>query len=103
MVKTGYAPLTVDEANDHFHRTLAGTKWERLRGFHVLRHSFASNCAAKGVDQRLINAWLGHQTEEMVRRHRHLLPNQSAEAIATVWGPLTDSSPAKETIRWSAS
>ena len=87
-LKSGFVPLTVDEANDHFHRTLAGSKWERLRGFHVLRHSFASNCAAKGVDQRLINAWLGHQTEEMVRRYRHLLPNQSAEAIDSVFGPV---------------
>jgi integrase len=84
--RSDYVPLTVDEANDHFHRTLAGSKWERLTGFHVLRHSFASNCAARGVDQRLINAWLGHQTEEMVRRYRHLLPSQSTAAIDSVFG-----------------
>jgi hypothetical protein len=45
-------PLTRDEAHDHFKRTLAGSKWQVLRGWHVLRHSFASNCAAKGVDLR---------------------------------------------------
>ena len=29
---------------------------------HVLRHSFASNLATKGVDQR-IDEFMGHQTE----------------------------------------
>ena len=61
--RAGSTPLTRDEAHDHFKRTLAGSKWKVLRGWHVLRHSFASNCAAKGVDQRLIDSWLGHTTE----------------------------------------
>ena len=79
-------PITRDEAHDHFKRTLAGSKWEKLRGWHVFRHSFCSNCAAKGIDQRIINAWVGHQTEEMVRRYRHLIPNQQQEAIRLVFG-----------------
>ncbi len=41
--------ITRDEATDHFRRTLAGGKWAVLRGWHVLRHSFISNCAAVGV------------------------------------------------------
>lgn len=80
------SPITRDEAHDHFKRTLAGSKWEKLRGWHVFRHSFCSNCAAKGIDQRIINAWVGHQTEEMVRRYRHLIPNQQQEAIRLVFG-----------------
>ncbi len=79
-------PITRDEAHDHFKRTLAGSKWKVLRGYHVLRHSFASNCAMKGVDQRLINAWLGHQTEEMVQRYRHLFPTQERQALRAVFG-----------------
>ena len=82
-----HEPLTRDEAHDHFRRTLAGTKWKVLRGWHVFRHSFCSNCAAHGVDQRIINSWVGHQTEEMVRRYRHLIPNQQQEAIQRVFGP----------------
>jgi integrase len=84
--RTGIIPLTRDEAHDHFKRTLAGSKWERLRGWHVFRHSFCSNCAAAGIDQRIINAWVGHQTEDMVRRYRHLIPNQQQEAIQRVFG-----------------
>lgn len=79
-------PLTRDEAHDHFKRTLAGSKWAVLRGWHVFRHSFCSNCAAKGIDQRIINAWVGHQTEDMVRRYRHLIPDQQQEAIRAVFG-----------------
>lgn len=79
-------PLTRDEANDHFKRTVAGSKWEVLRGWHVFRHSFASNCAAKSIDQRLIDEWLGHQTEEMRRRYRHCFPSQQRQAIQLVFG-----------------
>ena len=78
-------PLSVGQAQDHLQRTLADTKWERVRGWHVLRHSFASNCAAKGVDQRLINAWMGHQTEEMMKRYQHLLPDTQQQAIRSVF------------------
>jgi integrase len=83
--RSAYQPLTVDEARDHFETTLAGSKWEKLRGWHVFRHSFCSNCAAAGIDQRIINAWVGHQTEEMVKRYRHLIPNQQQDAIRRVF------------------
>jgi integrase len=56
-----------------FHRLVQNTKFEGL-GFHVFRHSLASNLAAKGVDQRLIDDILGHQTQEMRQRYQHLFP-----------------------------
>src|SRR6185295_10830631 len=55
----GVLPVTRDEAHDHLKRTLAGSKWEVLRGFHVLRHSFISFLAAAGVDQRIIDEFVG--------------------------------------------
>ena len=78
--------LSRTEASNHFNHTLAGTKWEHLTGWHVFRHSFASNCAAAGIDQRLIDSWLGHTTEEMRRRYRHLIPSVEQAAIKTVFG-----------------
>jgi integrase len=83
--RVDYGPLTSDEAHDHFKRTLRGSPWKRLRGWHVFRHSFCSNCAARGIDQRLINAWVGHQSEAMVQRYRHLIPNQQQDAIRLVF------------------
>ncbi len=54
----GVRTLTRSEAQGYFNRTLANSKWEKLRGWHVFRHSFCSNCAATGIDQRIINAWV---------------------------------------------
>jgi integrase len=80
------AALTKDEAHDHFQRTLGGGKWKVLKGWHVLRHSFISNCAAKGVDQRLIDDWVGHTTAEVRKRYRHLVPSVEKTAIRSVFG-----------------
>ncbi len=55
-------------------------KWSKIRGFHVFRHSFASICAMKGIHPSIIDAWLGHQTEEMRRRYRHLFPEETQAA-----------------------
>jgi|ERR1043166_1113533 integrase len=84
--RTDAMPVTRDEASDHFKRTLAGSRWEKLRGWHVFRHSFISNCAARNIDQRIIDEWTGHQTEEMRRRYRHLFPHQQQTAIRAVFG-----------------
>ena len=78
--------LTRSEVRDHFRRTLDGSRWEKIKGFHVFRHSFAFNLAAAGVDQRIIDEWMGHQTEEMRKRYRHLFPDQQREAIELVFG-----------------
>ena len=55
-------------------------------GWHTLRHSFASICASRGIDQRLINAWMGHQTEEQQKRYQHLFPQQQRQAIDAAFG-----------------
>jgi integrase len=78
--------ITKDEAHDHLKRTLAGSKWEVIPGWHCLRHSFISACASKGVDQRLIDEWTGHSTEEQRKRYRHLYPSTQQQAIASVFG-----------------
>ncbi len=77
--------LTRDQAHDKFQKAFAGSKWEMLKGWHVLRHSFASNCAAQGLDQRIIDTWMGHQTEEQRKRYRHLFPHQQRQAIDLVF------------------
>ena len=83
--RTAPTPITRDEAHDHLRRTLAGGRWSVIRGWHIFRHSFVSNCAARGVDQRMIDAWVGHTTEDIRRRYRHLLPDQSVQAIRSVF------------------
>lgn len=82
----GSDPIDVKDATHHLAWTLKGTRWECIRGWHVFRHSFISNCASKGVDQRMIDAWSGHQTEEMRKRYRHLFPTVQREALQSVFG-----------------
>ena len=78
-------PVTHDEAHDHFKRTLADTKWKVIRGYHIFRHSFISLCASRGVDQRLIDEWTGHATDEQRKRYRHLFPTTQREAMLSVF------------------
>lgn len=66
--------LSRDQARTQFDKTIRDTRWSIIRGFHVFRHSYASNLAASGVDQRIIDKHMGHQTEEMRRRYQHLRP-----------------------------
>jgi integrase len=79
------APLTKDEANHHLRRTLEGSKWEVLRGWHTMRHSFISACASRGVDQRLVESWAGHMSKETSRRYAHLYPSVQREALSSVF------------------
>jgi integrase len=83
---TSGRPVTVQMAAKAFRRAVDGSKWEVLLGWHVLRHSFASNCALRGTDSRLIDRWMGHQTEEMRLRYQHLFPDQQQQAIRAVFG-----------------
>ena len=78
-------PMSRDVASHHFTQTVRRTKWKKLRGFHVLRHSFASNLAAGGVDQRIIDEWMGHQTEEMRKRYRHLIREQHQQVVESIF------------------
>lgn len=84
--RPGILPLTLHEVSDHFRRTITGTTWSVMPGLHCLRHSFISACASKGLDQRIIDEWVGHQTDEQRRRYRHLYPSVQREAMRSVFG-----------------
>ncbi|MGD0141447.1 MAG: site-specific integrase [Tepidisphaeraceae bacterium] len=79
-------PVTPQMAAHYFRWAVEGSKWDVLRGWHVLRHSFISNCARKGVDQRMIDTWVGHTTTEMAARYRHLFPEPQLKAMKLVFG-----------------
>ncbi|QDU10907.1 tyrosine-type recombinase/integrase [Gimesia aquarii] len=78
--------LSRDDAHYHFKGVLKDSKWDVIRGWHCLRHSFISNLASHSVDQRLIDEFVGHTTEEMRRRYLHLFPDVKRAAITNVFG-----------------
>lgn len=82
--------ISADRANRCFWQPMRHTAWclDNGRdwfkvGFHTYRHSFASNLAAAGVDQRVVDEFMGHQTEAMRKRYRHLFPRDRRAAIET--------------------
>lgn len=83
---SGVKPLSVQATHKALWRALKGSKWSVIKGWHTLRHSFISALASKGVDQRIIDEFAGHSTEQQRRRYRHLLPQVTRDAIAGVFG-----------------
>ncbi len=77
--------LTCGQTWKAFLTGVKGSKFHVLRGYHAFRHSFASNLAAAGVDQRVIDELMGHTTLEMQKRYRHLFPDQRRDAVARVY------------------
>ncbi len=83
-------PLTVAEIAHHYRQPLRGTRWEREIGGgrrrvvvrpHLMRHSFASCLAAAGVDQRVIDRFVGHVTAAMARHYQHVAPAARRSAV----------------------
>lgn len=83
--REGRVAVTKDEAHDHLKRVLSGGEWSVVRGWHVLRHSFISACVLKGVDQRVLDKWVGH-TSSIRERYTHLSPSDTRGAIEGVLG-----------------
>lgn len=81
----GARVLSTQTPQKAFHRAVKHSKWKVMRGWHVLRHSFISALASRGIDQRIIDDFVGHQTEEQRRRYRHLYPSTQQEAIRAVF------------------
>jgi site-specific recombinase XerD len=59
---------------------------EWIRGWHVLRHSFISICASEGVDQRVLQGWVGLLSATTHKRYTHLIPSREREIIRRVFG-----------------
>ena len=60
----------------------AGIEDRRMKfTFHNLRHSFASNLVAIGVDLFKVQQLLGHKTPKMTLRYSHMRPDDLREAV----------------------
>ena len=86
FTQDGTAAISVDEAHYHLGCVLAESKWSVIRGWHVLRHSFVSACAARCVDQRTAMSWVGHMSAAMSAHYTHVSPSTARAAIDSVFG-----------------
>ena len=80
------SPMLESTLHEAFKWFFRSSKWSVLHGYHIFRHSFASNLARIGEDQRVIDGMMGHQTDEMRLRYRHLFPEQIKNAIKKLFG-----------------
>jgi integrase len=80
-----YVTFASTKATRDFRSMIDKTNWTVLHGFHVFRHSFISNMARVGIDQRVIDDMVGHETEEMKLRYRHLFPEVRQSAISQLF------------------
>lgn len=53
-------------------------------GFHSLRHSFVSLCAASGVPQHVVQTLVGHGSPAMTEHYTHVDADQKRRAIAAL-------------------
>jgi integrase len=70
--------LTDSHAHEVMYRTcrLAGLP---ERGWHILRHSFATHAAMFGVNPWLLQVWLGHKSLQQTQQYTHLAENHRLE------------------------
>ena len=59
----------------------------RRVGWHVLRHSFASQMVMRGASMKAVQELLGHRSMVMTMRYAHLSPNVKRDAVNLLEGP----------------
>lgn len=57
--------------------------------FHDLRHSFVTNCAAKGISWDMTSLISGHKSYEMYQRYRHFFDRAALQVIKSFEAPKT--------------
>jgi integrase len=79
-------PITIRSGrlDREYDATLKESRFRVMPGWHTLRHSFASILASKGIDQRVINKFMGHLDEKTVERYRHLYRETGRDAVESL-------------------
>jgi integrase len=81
--------LSDDDVRDSFYVALDTAELGHLRAktdpivYHDLRHTFGTQCAAKGIDLRRIQAWMGHANIATTMRYLHYVPQHDDAARLT--------------------
>ena len=73
-----------DRADRLFERLIKGTKFERLDGFHALRHSFISILVSQGKTWDQIAGLVGHLDRRTTQRYVHFIPKEKRETIDSI-------------------
>ena len=73
-----------DKADRLFEKLVKGTDFERLDGYHALRHSFISILVAQGKTWDQIAAFVGHLDQKTTQRYIHFMPKDKRETANSI-------------------
>jgi site-specific recombinase XerD len=62
-----------DKADRLFEQLVKGTDFERLDGYHSLRHAFISICVSKGLTWEQIIEWVGYVSSKTTSLYTHFI------------------------------
>ncbi len=72
--------LAADSLRDNLGRLINGTQYDGV-GWHTFRHSFVTHLARAGVSRDVIKKMVGHVSDAMFDRYRHVLPDEQEDAM----------------------
>jgi integrase len=73
-----------DKADRLFEKLVKRTDFERLDGYHALRHSFISILVAQGKTWDQIAAFVGHLDQKTTQRYIHFMPKDKRETANSI-------------------
>lgn len=73
-----------DRADRLFEKLVKGTEFERLDGYHALRHSFISILVAQGKTWDQIAAFVGHLDQRTTQRYIHFMPKDKRDTANSI-------------------
>ncbi|MHC4090735.1 MAG: tyrosine-type recombinase/integrase [Planctomycetota bacterium] len=73
-----------DNADRLFEKLVKETGFERLDGYHALRHSFISVLVAQGKTWDQIAAFVGHLDQRTTQRYIHFMPKDKRETVESI-------------------
>jgi len=73
-----------DKADRLFEKLVKDTDFERLDGYHALRHSFISILVAQGKTWDQIAAFVGHLDQRTAQRYIHFMPKDKRETANSI-------------------
>ena len=73
-----------DRADRLLQKVITGTEFERLDGYHALRHSFISILVAQGKMWDQIAAFVGHLDRRTTQRYIHFMPKDKRDTANSI-------------------
>jgi len=73
-----------DRADRLLQKLIEGTEFERLDGYHALRHSFISILVAQGKTWDQIAAFVGHLDQRTTQRYIHFMPKDKRDTANSI-------------------